>query len=156
MLLTLCLFLWLSCSSLSPRVCPISCPLYWGRLLRVPWTTRRSNPLILKEISLEYSLEGLMMMLMLKLQYFGHLIWRADSLEKSLMLGNIEGRRRRWCQRMRWLDGITKAMDVNLGKLQEVWGTRRPACCSPCDVVPKSWRWQQWQPLGKPILTTIL
>ena len=86
----------------------------WRRLLRVPWTARRSNQSILKEISPEYSLEGLMK---LKLQYFGHLMQRTDSLEKSLMLGKIEGRRRRGQQRMRWLDGISDLMDVSLSKL---------------------------------------
>ena len=88
---------------------------YWRRLLRVPWTARRSNQSILKEISPGCSLEGLM--LKLKLEYFGHLMWRTDSLEKTLMLGKIEGRRRRGWQRMRWLDGITNSMDMGLGGL---------------------------------------
>jgi len=102
----------------------------WRRLLRVPWTAGTSNESILKETNLEYSLEGLT--LKLKLQYFGYLILRVNSLEKMLMLGKFEGRRRRGWQRMRWLDGIIDSMGMNLRKLQEMVNNRSLACCSPC------------------------
>ena len=114
----------------------------WRRFLRVPWTARKSNQSVLKEINPEYSLEGLM--LKLKLQYFGYLMWRADLLEKTLMLGKIEGRKKRGQQRMRWLDGITDWMDMNLSRFWEIMKDRETWYAAVHEVTKSQTQLSNW------------
>ena len=114
----------------------------WRRLLRVPWTSRKSNPSIWKEINPEYLLEGLM--LKLKLQYFDHLIWKANSLEKTLILGKIEGKRKRGQQRINWIDSIPDSMDINLSKLQETVEDREGWSATVCRAAKSQTRLTDW------------